>query len=77
MFKPKVTEHALLRYLERSGRIDVHAVKREILSTVEHAAKAGARSVKANGMTFILDRGRVVTVVNGTAKHNLREDAAP
>lgn len=68
--KPGVSEHALFRFLERSGRVDMEALKREILSpTVEAAIRAGARSVKANGMTFIIDRGQVVTVLNGSSSN--------
>jgi hypothetical protein len=66
MGKPIVTEHAIFRYLERTGRIDPAAIAAEMLSPrVVDAIKVGARSVRDNGVTFILEAGRVVTVVIG------------
>lgn len=72
MYKPCVSEHALFRYAQRTGKLDLKAIEREMLSpTVISACKAGAKSVKVNGLTFILDRGLVITV--HPTKHKKRQ----
>lgn len=68
--KPVVSEHALLRFLERTGRIDVAAIKREMLTEkVVSALKVGATAVKIDGLTFVFDAGKIVTVYSGTRSH--------
>lgn len=68
--KPVVTEHALLRFLERTGRINIAAVTREMLTEkVVTALKVGATAVKINGLTFVLGSGKILTVFNGTRRH--------
>lgn len=65
----RVTERAMLRYLERTGRIDLGKLKQEILSPkVVAAIKTGAASVQVNGMTFALGNNTVVTVWPGARR---------
>jgi hypothetical protein len=64
---PSVTDHALLRYLERVRGLDVEALKEEILTPgIVAAVKAGATAVKLNGITLVVANGRIVTVLPGT-----------
>lgn len=64
---PRVTDHAVLRYLERVRGFDVEAVRRHIAITCAAAASAGAANLKAEGVRFAIDNGAVVTVMpNGT-----------
>lgn len=64
-----VSDHAIVRYLERTGRIDMKALRREILSdrTVELAKVLGdGRYPIPNGCLAVIKSKTVVTVlVNG------------
>ncbi len=78
---PSITDHAVLRYLERHYGFDFETVRTGLLSeTVKLAARMGARSVKADGGKLILQGTRVVTFVpnrndkvrSGKPKHRIR-----
>lgn len=61
-----VTDHALVRYMERVKGIDLDAVRREIL-TPERVAmiKAGAVRIKIEGGNELrIKESAVVTIVN-------------
>ena len=62
-----VTDHAVLRYLERVHGVDVATVRASIAATCERGADAGASSVRLNKVRFVL-RGRMVvtTTVRGS-----------
>ena len=65
MKKPvaEVSDHALLRYLERVLRIDVEAHRCEVGRKVDRAmVHPGACGVRVGGFTYKL-RGQVVTTV--------------
>ena len=62
---PEVTDHAVLRHLERAQGVDVEAVRREIARTVARGAERGAVGVLINGLRYVLRGGRVVTVLAG------------
>lgn len=57
MKRPRVhvTEHALLRYLERVMGVDVAALRIEIARAVDRAAEAGARAVCIGNHRYVLD----------------------
>jgi len=57
-----VTDHAVLRYLERVEGVDVEGIRRMIGRRVDRAVAMGACGVQADGVTFRLERGVVVTV---------------
>ncbi|MFN7640324.1 MAG: hypothetical protein ACK5PR_01085 [bacterium] len=62
---PRVSEHALLRYLERKYQIDV-SVFRKLMMTddVYKAIKAGAKMVRIDGIEFrVADDGMITTVI--------------
>jgi len=59
----QITDHALLRYLERMLGFDIEALKRELLTDeVRRAIKAGARRVHIKGVTFVVSENRIVTI---------------
>lgn len=63
---PRVTNHALLRFLERITQISVQDVERMILSADNVAAiEAGASRITANGITLVIKDKAVVTVLEG------------
>lgn len=58
-----VTEHALVRYMERVKGIDVEAYRREIARIAARADDHdGASAVLKDGFRYVLVDGRVVTV---------------
>lgn len=58
---PRVTDHAVLRYLQRVHGVDVEVVRETIAAAVAHAPP-GTASVHAAGLRFVLRDGKVVTV---------------
>lgn len=57
-----VTDHALLRYLERVEGIDVEAARKVVERIVQTGIDEGASGVLSNGMRYCLKVGAVVTV---------------
>lgn len=58
-----VSDHAVLRYLERVMGFDVETLRCEIGRFCDDAAKLGATAVTVSGWTFRIRDGVVVTVV--------------
>lgn len=65
----RVSDHALVRFLDRAGGLDVEGVRAALEQALErarqHANRLGARSydVKADGLTYRVRSGTVVTIV--------------
>ena len=58
-----VTDHAVIRYLERVYGVDVQSLRRRIVKATQGARSAGAGSAKVDGVRYVLSNdGRVVTV---------------
>lgn len=67
MKKPRVhvTDHAVLRYLERAQGVDIEAVRTEIGRAVDVALDHdGATGVIVGGLTYKLQGLRVTTVLH-------------
>lgn len=58
-----VTDHAVLRYLERVLKLDVEGHRRTIGKLVENAAAQGASGVIVDGMRYCLLRDTCLPVV--------------
>ncbi len=58
-----VTDHAVLRYLERVEGMDIERVRREIGARVDRAADMGACGVIIDGVNYKIDGGVVATVL--------------
>jgi adenylosuccinate lyase len=72
--KPTVTDHALLRYLERVHGVDVAAMKAHILTdNVTAAIHAGASSVIMDGVRFVIKGNALVTVTEAGPKAKPRK----
>lgn len=71
--KPRalVSDHALLRYMERVLRIDVEALRLDVARIVEVGVEHGASGVQAGGYSYKLDGARVTRVLT-TATPNIR-----
>lgn len=62
--EPKVSDHALLRYIERIMEIDIEAIRASILTdAVKGALNAGATGVTVNGVKFVSNGERVLVTV--------------
>lgn len=55
-----VTDHAVLRFLERAYGLDVASVRAEMLSGVQVAINFGASVVIAHGVRLVIRDGRTV-----------------
>lgn len=64
--EPVLTEHALLRYLERVKGVDLKAIHEEILTPeVKHQIGViGSGSFTQNGYRLIVKQGIVITIEN-------------
>ncbi len=57
-----VSDHAIIRYLERKFNLDIEAIREEILTPERLSAiKAGATKIKTDGIDFIIRDNVVVT----------------
>lgn len=64
MKTPVVTDHAILRYLERVMGVDVEWVRRTIAANTAAAVAMGATSVSKDGVTYsIREGGKISTVL--------------
>lgn len=66
MPKVRVTDHALVRYLQRVGGFDMDALRAEMEDRVNKTYLAGAPSIVIDGFRFAISddgRGPVVTTV--------------
>jgi hypothetical protein len=74
-----VSDHAIVRYLERIGGFDIEKLRREIATRLQPAADAGAGAVVIEGHSFLIDHDErdpvVVTVLPvGRLPRNLMGD---
>lgn len=56
-----VTDHAVLRHLERVEGIDIEAVRQELGHKVDAAIEAGATATVSNGIRYVLVEDRLVS----------------
>jgi hypothetical protein len=67
----QVSDHAVLRYLERVGGFDIDGLRAAIAARVRDAADAGATAVLIDGCSFCLSRGPEGPVVSTTYKKQM------
>jgi hypothetical protein len=61
--QPAISDHALLRYMERKMGFDIEALKGQLLTKERIAAiNAGASKIKVDGVEFCI-RNKVITTV--------------
>lgn len=64
----RVTDHALVRFLERAGGLDVEGLRASIAASLERAATAAALlgadevDVHADGLVYVVRDGTVITI---------------
>ena len=74
----RVTDHAIVRYLERVGGFDIETLRTAMEARLQAAADAGADRVVIGGFKFCLDyeEGRPVLVTILTADQQGRDEQA-
>lgn len=58
-----VSDHAVLRYLERVQGVDVERIRREIGARVDQAVDLGACGIIIEGYSYKIEDGVVTTVL--------------
>ena len=65
-----VSDHALVRFLERAGGLDVESLRALLGASLSRAGRtakaigAGEFAVVADGLVYVIERGVVVTVLS-------------
>lgn len=62
----RVSDHAIIRYLERAMGFNIEAVRKHIVDTCAGPAAIGAVCVRAEGVRFEITGNTVVTVCPDT-----------
>ncbi len=65
MSAPRVTDHAVLRYLERAHGLDVELVRRHLEGLAANAVELGATGVRIERVMLVLRSETVTTVLPG------------
>lgn len=80
MSGPAITDHALLRFMERGAGCDVEQLRSDLAAALERAHKAARAMgdsdylIKMDGLTFVVRGGVVTTVMpTGTPNHEARQ----
>ena len=62
--EPRMSDHALLRYIERVCEIDVEEIRQSIMTPgVIEGIKMGCSKVKKDGVEFRVQNNTIVTVI--------------
>lgn len=70
----RVCDHALLRFIERVGGLDVEGLRRHLAQSLGRAAGAAEQlgqremTVAADGFHYVVVKGVVITVLDATMK---------
>lgn len=60
-----ITDHAIVRFLERKGFINIKKLKEELLTPgLIQAIVSGANSYKEDNFEFIIKQGKVITIID-------------
>lgn len=71
-----VSDHALVRWLDRSGAMDMEQLRAMLLASLQRAATAAARVgssrylIVADGLVFVVKEDTVVTVLEDDGRHD-------
>ncbi|MBR0995607.1 hypothetical protein JQ580_33375 [Bradyrhizobium japonicum] len=59
----RASDHAVIRYLERVEGLDLDIIRAEILSIAGAAAAVGAKVIRKDGNSYVIEKGVIVTVI--------------
>lgn len=66
-----MTDHALLRYIERVYKVDVEKIRDDaVTDMVKAAIAAGANVIHIDGVKFLIKNGVIVTTYDNTMNIN-------
>lgn len=69
-----VTDHALVRFLERSGALDVEQLRGMISGSLERGRKVAERAgiadytITVDGLRYVVVNGNLITVLSGSMR---------
>lgn len=63
-----VSDHAVLRYLERVDGIDVAKVRQMIAAITKRGVDVGAQKIRCNGVSYYVRDGVITTVTRNPKK---------
>ena len=64
-----ITDHAVLRYLERKYGFDIEKIRKEMLTpAVSLAISSGAQGIQVHGGRMVIKQGVVVSFLPGTSR---------
>ncbi|WP_225205366.1 hypothetical protein [Novosphingobium huizhouense] len=72
----KVSDHALFRWMERAGVVDVEKIRTALAQSLDRAWQAGAEMsggellVLSAGLVYVIRNGTLVTVLHEDGRHN-------
>lgn len=68
--EPRISDHALLRFIERVYGVDVDAARSEVMTpSVVMALKTGATAITVRGVKMVAKDGTIVTVLTDEMKN--------
>lgn len=62
-FEPRISDHALVRWLERIEGQDMEGARAKIVRAIGDRLETGATRIRYNGITFRADKGVLITVI--------------
>ena len=71
---PQVTDHALVRYMERVMGLDLTSIRTEIEQRTALAVSLGATAVRHAGFRYVIAGDRVVSVIPCAPDQPVRPD---
>jgi hypothetical protein len=73
-----VTDHALMRFIERVGGVDLTSFRAHISELIRGAMDAGATQVKIDGFSYVIDPvTRTVITIMDDSEHWIDPKAKP
>ena len=61
--RPRISDHAVVRYLERIKGVDIEAVRAEIMALCAHAFETEAQAMVVGGHRYVIATDMTVTTV--------------
>ncbi|MEM7507653.1 MAG: hypothetical protein AAF415_13000 [Pseudomonadota bacterium] len=70
--RPIVTDHAIVRYLERGLGVNIEGLRKRIEKRAALALQHNADGVRIDGLTFKIAEGRVTTILETQKRRKRR-----
>ncbi|MGE0773541.1 MAG: hypothetical protein AB7L36_00660 [Sphingomonadaceae bacterium] len=70
-----ISDHALVRWLERTGAMDLQPLREQLEESLDRAARAAVvlgverYLILADGLVYVVQDGTVVTVIDDDGRH--------